>query len=208
MPFCKLIGHPPSRCLKVTNNLSRKDILRKSGLCFICFGEHLASQCKSQYRCNKCKGKHHISICTFNENKPYDLKNYQQTEQSTSTNFSADKNAVLLQTAYVEVKNPNHSKKKNSHLLFDTGSQRTYISNSLRRDLQLPTLRTETLKIKTFGSNNFKSETVDIVPLILVGNEKLITVEARRGFRHSQVSRVTKEKILGKKSLYYLCDQK
>ena len=33
-------------------------------------------------------------------------------------------------------------------------------------------------------------------------------VHIRHGFRHSQVSRVTKEKILRKKSLYYLCDQK
>ena len=36
-PFCNLNNHPPSRCLKVSNSVSRKTILRKNGLCFICF---------------------------------------------------------------------------------------------------------------------------------------------------------------------------
>ena len=75
-PFCNLNNHSPSRCLKVSNSVSRKTILRKSGLCFICFsGTHLASQCTSSYRCNKCKGKHHISICTFDGTKNSKLDN-------------------------------------------------------------------------------------------------------------------------------------
>ena len=62
-PFCNLNNRSPSRCLKVSNSVSRKTILRKSGLCFICFsGTHLASQCTSSYRYNKCNGKRTL-IC-------------------------------------------------------------------------------------------------------------------------------------------------
>ena len=69
-PFCNLNNHPPSRCLKVSNSVSPKIILRKNALCFIYFsGAHLAPQCTSSYGCNKCKGKHHSSISTFDETK-------------------------------------------------------------------------------------------------------------------------------------------
>ena len=176
-PFCNLNNHPPSICLKVSNSVSRKTILRKSGLSFICFrGTHLASQCTSSYRCNKCKGKHHISICIFDGTQNNKLDN--SDDDSTSTNFSTNKNAVLLQTAYVEIKNPNHSQKTNARLLFDSGSQRSYISKTLREELKLPTIRTEILKIRVFGNDRLKSEKVDIVPLILVGYEKLVKIEA------------------------------
>ena len=65
-PFCNLNNHPASKCLKVTNMAARKQILRQKGMCFICFNsDHLAKMCKSSYKCHKCNGKHHISICTF-----------------------------------------------------------------------------------------------------------------------------------------------
>ena len=71
-----------------------------------------------------------------------------------------------------------NSQKKNAHLLFDSGSQRSYISKTLREELKLPTVRTEILIIKVFGNDRFKSEKVDIVSLILVGNEKFVTIKA------------------------------
>ena len=163
-PFCNLNNNPPSRCLKVSNSVSRKTILRKSGLCSTCFsGTHLASQCTYFYCCNKCKGKHHISICTFDRTKNSKLDN--SDDDSSSTNFSTNKNTLLLQTAYVEIKNPSYSQKTNAHLFFDSGSQRSYISKTLREELKLPSIRTEILKIKVFDNDRFKSEKVDIVSL-------------------------------------------
>ena len=65
-PFCNLSNHPASKCLKVTNNAARKQVLCQKGMCFICFNsDHLAKICKSSYKCRKCNGKQHISICTF-----------------------------------------------------------------------------------------------------------------------------------------------
>ena len=59
--FCNSINHPPWRCLKISNPQHKRTILKRNGLCFICFHTgHLASSCTlSNYSCNKCKGKQH-----------------------------------------------------------------------------------------------------------------------------------------------------
>ena len=57
-------NHASSKCRKVSNPKARKEILFKNKVCFICFSsEHYSSQCTSTYRCKKCEGRHHISIC-------------------------------------------------------------------------------------------------------------------------------------------------
>ena len=101
-------------------------------------------------------------------------------DYSTSTNFSTNKNTVLLMTASTEITKslPNHLEKTNAHLLFASGSQGRYISKTFWEKLKLPTIRTENLKIQVFGNDRFKPEKVDIVLFILDENEKLVTIEA------------------------------
>ena len=46
--FCNLSNHSALKCLKVTNVAPRKQVLRQTWLCFICFNsEYLAKICKS-----------------------------------------------------------------------------------------------------------------------------------------------------------------
>ena len=53
-----------------------------------------------------------------------------------------------------------------TRILFDTGSQRTYLTESLRKHLKLETIRTENVIINTFGtSHESKLETPDAVQL-------------------------------------------
>ena len=179
-PFCDLDNHTASKCLKVTNAEARKQTLRKKGLCFICFSsEHLANSCKSSYKCHKCnQGRHHISICTF-EKKDDSTDGTEQNDGVTATNISTNKNNILLQTATVVVSNLNNSEKKTVNLLFDNGSQRTYITSELRNRLKLPKIRTERLFVKVFGNKNFKCQNFDIVPLnIFTSSNEIITIEA------------------------------
>ena len=143
-PFCNLSNHPASKCLKVTNMDASKQVLRQKGLCFICFNsEHLAKMCKSSYKCRKCNGKHHISICTFEKRDDSVKTESQNDTEETSTNFSNNKNTILLQTASAVVSNLNSSEQKNTVLFLDSGSQRSYILEKLRDELKLPTLRRE-----------------------------------------------------------------
>ena len=50
--------------LRSTEVKLRVSILRKKARCFVCLQSgHVSKNCKSDYRCNKCMGRHHISIC-------------------------------------------------------------------------------------------------------------------------------------------------
>ena len=62
-------------------------------------------------------------------------------------------------------------------MFFDSGSQRSYISKTLREELKLPSIRTEILKIKVFDNDRFKSEKVDIVSLSYLEMKKLLQLK-------------------------------
>ena len=123
---------------------------------------HSATSCKKHYSCKKCGRKHNISICTFTNNttpspNPVNGTNQSNGTLATANNFSNNKNSVLLQTASVSVSGFDNKRKVNNvQLLFDSGSQRSYISEDLRKKLNLPTLRKENIAINTFGNKESK----------------------------------------------------
>ena len=85
---------------------------------------------------------------------------------------------VLLQTALVTVTDLHKQKQTKINALFDTGSQRTYVSEELRNYLKLPVLRKEKIIIKVFVTEDTCLKTVDVVPLKLLSSSKEIAVGA------------------------------
>ena len=66
--FCYKDYHSPSHYKIVTNKDVRIDILREYSKCYLCLKSgRVPKICKSSYVCQKCGGKHHISICKFKE---------------------------------------------------------------------------------------------------------------------------------------------
>ena len=64
-------------------------------------------------------------------------------------------------------------------VLFDTSSQRSFVTESVRKKLKLPTLRKETMIFQVFGQNDNKVKEVDIVQIKIKGNNGLyIFIEA------------------------------
>ena len=62
--------HTSNSCQTVSNATARKDILRKGGWCFLCLKKnHLCRDRNSKIQCFKCRGRHHISFCTKDNNK-------------------------------------------------------------------------------------------------------------------------------------------
>ena len=98
-----------------------------------------------------------MSLCCVQD--PPNQKNQAENpaqEQTVSTNlyFTQDvkNNCVLLQTARARVANPNQENHScNVRILLDSCSQKSYISTRLRYKLQLPSIGSETVLIKTFG---------------------------------------------------------
>ena len=57
--------HLSANCKTVTNVVARKDILKRSGRCFVCLKKnHISRECQSNNKCFKCGRRHHISLCT------------------------------------------------------------------------------------------------------------------------------------------------
>ena len=60
--YCR--QHSSISCRTVTNPNERKQILRKTGRCFVCLRRHHTSRdCCSTLRCTGCGGRYHTSIC-------------------------------------------------------------------------------------------------------------------------------------------------
>ena len=61
--YCKG-PHPAYKCSVITDYQERWTIVKRDKLCFNCLGNHRFAACQSQYRCHKCRGRHHTSLCT------------------------------------------------------------------------------------------------------------------------------------------------
>ena len=64
---------------------------------------------------------------------------------------SCDKNDILLQTARASIFPVDDSAQVQTRILFDSGSQRSYISDKVRHALKLKAIRAGRVVIKTFG---------------------------------------------------------
>ena len=174
--FCNDNRHNSSRCRKVTNVRSRRDILVKKGRCFICLDTgHRAKSCRVKYTCKKCNGRHNIAICENSDRKnasdeqPTSTSSNQISATDTignvgncsckcstkreesSSNCAQTSGSVLLQTATSQIKSLDGKKGISTRLLFDTGSQRSYITCELKEKLGLKAIRKDNVIIKTFG---------------------------------------------------------
>ena len=166
--YCLKEGPARSKCTNVSGVNSRKAMLRRNNRCFICLAMdkgHIAKKCTSSYVCRRCKGgKHHISICVSAPNKPPDKPD--ENENGNKQDF--------------DILPRDESKQVSTRILFDSGSQRTYVSEKVRNRLGLKTLRSEKVIIKTFGQKETSEvQRLDVVQFkIRKGGHEFICVEA------------------------------
>ena len=191
MPKCSYCRqqHSSNSCKSVTDPSERKQILRRTGRCFVCLRKHHTSQeCRSTLKCTRCNGRHHVSICvaaqgqassvattnTNNDDRQRQATEQQQplstTNQNTPTTTALQctnaKVPVLLQTARARVFKVGSPKAtREVRIIFDSGSQRSYITSNVKKLLNLDSKFTETMLIKTFGSTKNGKLTCDVVSI-------------------------------------------
>ena len=193
--FCEQ-GHVSSSCTIVTDINARKEALRKAGRCYVCLRKgHISRECRSTGSCNKCRGRHHNTICprriesTVNQpttSPDLTAEGQEGTNQAsggihrpTNVTYVDSQTPILLQTARLQLCNPNDTlappRCVEARAIMDSGSQRSYVTCRLRESLHLPTKRTESLHIKTFGSTEGHDATCEAVDLGLItkGGETL-----------------------------------
>ena len=183
--YCSEI-HFSASCPKITDMCSRKAVLKRDKRCFTCLRKkHNSEQCDKS--CRKCNRKHRQSICpeqTINSPRkaskpPHPAsgeQNNKAVENAGTTTATTSENAnpkhrVLLQIATAIATNDERTKSTKIRLLFDNGSQRSYITDSLRSRLQLKSLKTEKVNLNTFGESKFKKQSCDVVNLQLRKSE-------------------------------------
>jgi len=151
--FCKQ-SHPSASCGTVTDISARRNLLKQQGRCFVCLRRKpLGEKLLTEKVCRISSGKHHMSICE-NANRGSGTSEIQSqgssvvasdggegrsNENKSSTTVYVDSNtSILLQTAIAHVSRVHQLHPLvNMHILFDSGSQRSYISERAKAKLNL-----------------------------------------------------------------------
>ena len=149
--YCKQ-QHWSDQCMKYPTLKERKSVVK--GCCFNCLRSgHFVKQCTANHWCVYCQkeSNHHRSLCPNRfssgttegvnvadeepiEDSPPPVFNTK--EQPEATTLAAG-DTVLMQTALVNVKNPNGSKTEHIRVFLDSGSHRSYITESWPRSCNL-----------------------------------------------------------------------
>ena len=153
--------HRTDRCFRFRDldKFQRKEKCKEKGLCFICLEPHLARDCRSELKCPECNGHHHRLLCINNKRptktgSPNRDQNQPQNKPESPVNLHANlaKNSgrqTMLQIAQVRVKGNGPEVKAN--LLFDSGSDKSYISSSFVRKIDPRFVGQELVSVALFG---------------------------------------------------------
>lgn len=159
--------HYSASCTKVTEVKDRKDILLKAGRCFNCLKlRHKLKDCDNPRNCRHCNRRHHQSICDRQPPPPppKPTDNAEPTVNATTNTDSRPnkgKRVILLQTARAIAVGP--AGRVPVRILFDSGSQLSYVTKTLKERLGISPIRKEKLHLNTFGSASFDSRSCDVV---------------------------------------------
>ena len=188
----KLTVHSVNKIILQTDPMSthEKECYNVSGDVTSVQRGHHSRDCKSKKTCFRCKGRHHASICERDKNSSRKQTNNDQSNDSKKSDDNKDSmgdneqaqqpnrsrivtytmasnnKVVLMQTAtiFVNSKQSNYNKVK-CRLLFDSGSQRTYVSRTLVDAIEAETIRTEYLAVGTFEASTTKCLPKDVVSI-------------------------------------------
>ena len=181
-------AHRAVKCDRINTSDERRSLLQRQHRCFNCLRtNHTSSQCFSKGRCRKCKQKHHTSICdeqelqrTSTSDPPKEKPS--TTPENTSKDATAKSNThmgatyalhlnahILMQCAVINTRGDTNNCCR-AHAMFDTGSQRTFITKELKNQLKLKPRGRETLNITTFGATQGTKKAYDVVAVTLLTN--------------------------------------
>ena len=172
--FCEK-SHSSTTCSSVSSVDDRKKILRSTGRCFNCLRKnHLSKNCRSMGKCKKCNGRHHTSICNKEQEGSASLADldpeatpFKPESKTSSMVCTGQEKAILLQTARARIYNPVKPKQTlEVRCLFDTGSQKSYLTERAMKMLKLEPTGEQALSIAAFGATQGQSR---VCPLVSVG---------------------------------------
>ena len=154
----------------VTHVETRKNIIKDKRCCFVCLkGEHISKNSTSKIQCYECSKRHHNGPWDFEQSKNDKVHSQINNDcNETGCNFISPANKVLLQTAIATIENDSFQYR--ARMLFDNGSQSSYITPKLCDKLNLKSIASRDVTIKVFG-NQVLQEKLDCVRVCLKPND-------------------------------------
>lgn len=183
--FCKR-EHKEQNCDLIKDKKLRKDIIIKEKRCFCCFKiGHSSKICRTNIKCFNCKeGRHHVAICLKNEknnssekhdNSTESNKNNDEGERFSGVAGSSETGHVFLQTAKANVSSEQKTSKM--RILFDLGSQVSYITPKAAKILNLKPVDQKQICIKSFNENSV-NKVLDVMNFTVNGKNCNVPVTA------------------------------
>ena len=172
---------------EICNNRGKKT--EDKGKLYICLNPtHQSSSCRQRVHCyySKQRNRHHRRLCqqqfgTFQrENSSLAEELPEENEVlNTENSLISSGEIVLLQTAKADVQNPVNGLRQNAIILLDSGSQRTYITESLAKRLNLKLGDKDEFILVTFGSEKPKrTESRNTKLDIVLKDGSILTIRA------------------------------
>ncbi|XP_028416197.1 uncharacterized protein LOC114539977 [Dendronephthya gigantea] len=182
-------NHKSEECRKVTDRKEKLELLRKFNRCFKCINKgHVAKNCRARNStCHVCGGPHHVSICekeceggSGNQSKEDEKSREEHADQAENGHKSLHVGTscrVALQTAQGILKG---EREKRVRVLFDSGSQKSFVTSRAMNDAKLRVIRNEWLAINTFGTAADKGKSRKVVDFEIVSKrgDRKLRVEA------------------------------
>ena len=153
--------HPHFKCPRLLplSSVQRKQLIHQHHLCDLCFNLHQTEACTFKWRCRICKGKHNTAIHT----------------DSVVANFCDSGSNVLLATAMIKIWGAN-GRSRTVRVLIDQGSQSSFISQEVARDLHLKFYAAQ-VTVGGIGGNKFHAQGATTVHFRSVFEDREFTVD-------------------------------
>uniref|UniRef100_A0A914PYG7 Peptidase aspartic putative domain-containing protein n=1 Tax=Panagrolaimus davidi TaxID=227884 RepID=A0A914PYG7_9BILA len=144
---------------------------------------HYADQCRSTIQCDKCHGQHYTYLC---KSKP---KIIAETSDTLNAFISIGKQQGCLLGKKIQVMNPETRKTVDATVLFDAGSQRSFVSEKVIRQLKLPRGAYEKLNLQGIGAKatNYTSSSVKLCFKTTEGFENITAYSIKQIARSIQL---------------------
>ncbi|UYV68174.1 hypothetical protein LAZ67_5003267 [Cordylochernes scorpioides] len=154
--FCDMANHTSRNCSRAKRMTleQRRQRATRAKVCFRCLGRrHVARECRSRFKCFVCGGRHVELMCSRRIQEMHEKKAYVKEDNLeaplTSMADQTCSSEVLLLIASARVASPRGQ--RIVRVLFDSGSQRSYIRRALIGQLNLEKIGQEQIQKALFG---------------------------------------------------------
>ncbi|XP_064482842.1 uncharacterized protein LOC135395675 [Ornithodoros turicata] len=150
--FCKAKDHKTAECQATISVEEKLRKLKEGGRCFRCtLPNHVSRRCWRKVECSKCQRRHAASVCSPRGDSS--LSTDKSTSESSQFSLELTRRTkgpeTILQTVVAWCKGPGGASK--GKIMFDTGSQRTFVTQRTAQKLKCETVGQERLKVGVFG---------------------------------------------------------